>query len=46
MGFVVMGLISAPLYAFLLNRENMKKDAELNHQNSLPDSERRQYTVQ
>lgn len=46
MGFVALGLITAPTYAFLLSRENAKKEAEIAHQNGLPDSERRVYTVQ
>lgn len=46
MGFVVLGLITAPTYAFLLNRENKKKDKEIAFQNSLPDNERRIWTVQ
>lgn len=41
-----MGLIASPLYAFLLKRENAKKEKEIAFQTSLPDHERRQYTVQ
>lgn len=46
MGFVVLGLITAPLYAFLLSRANAAKELELEVQNSLPDAERRVYTLE
>ncbi|GAA5982693.1 hypothetical protein JCM11641_002339 [Rhodosporidiobolus odoratus] len=42
LGFVCIGLVSAPLYAFLLKRENAKKEWEMN----LPEGERRVYTVE
>lgn len=41
-----MGLVAAPLYAFLLRRANQQKEAEIAHQASLPDHEKRVYTVQ
>ncbi|GAA5863794.1 hypothetical protein JCM8547_006067 [Rhodosporidiobolus lusitaniae] len=41
LGFVAIGLVCAPLYAFLLSRENKKKKAEL----ALPVGERPVYTV-
>lgn len=46
LGFVAIGFIFAPLYAFLLKRENTRKEREQGHQDSLPDSEKRVYTVQ
>ncbi|KAK4700799.1 hypothetical protein P7C70_g5443, partial [Phenoliferia sp. Uapishka_3] len=42
----VVGLFTAPLYAWLLSRENAKKEKELAFQASLPDNEKRIYTVQ
>ncbi|GAA6035417.1 hypothetical protein JCM8097_000245 [Rhodosporidiobolus ruineniae] len=42
LGFVALGLVCAPLYAYLLKRENARKAAEL----ARPASERRQYTVE
>lgn len=45
-GAITVGLIAAPLYAYLLNKENLKRDAELAHQNSLPEEKRTQYTFQ
>ncbi|ORY55160.1 MFS general substrate transporter [Leucosporidium creatinivorum] len=45
-GFVVLGLITAPLYHFLLKRANAAKERELAFQASLPDHEKRVYTVQ
>ena len=41
-----MGLVAAPLYAFLLRRANQQKEAEIAYQASLPDHEKRVYTVQ
>ncbi|KAK4053319.1 hypothetical protein OIO90_003931 [Microbotryomycetes sp. JL221] len=46
MGMVGLGFITAPLYAALLKRENMKREKELTRQQGLPDSEKRVYTVQ
>ena len=45
-GILGMGLIASPTYAYLLTRENAKKEKEIAFQNSLPDHERRLYTVQ
>lgn len=41
-----MGLVVSPLYAWMLTRENAKKEAYQRHQDSLPDSEKRVYTVE
>ncbi|GAA5905619.1 uncharacterized protein JCM6883_005388 [Sporobolomyces salmoneus] len=46
LGFVAMGFITAPLYAFLLKRENNKKEKLQAEQDALPDHEKRVYTVQ
>ena len=43
---VGLGLITAPTYAFLLKRENMKREKELTRQQGLPDSEKRVYTIE
>ncbi|KAL8277541.1 hypothetical protein RQP46_010096 [Phenoliferia psychrophenolica] len=45
-GCVCLGLVTAPLYAYLLKRENKKKEQEIQFQASLPEHERRVYTVQ
>jgi hypothetical protein len=39
--FICLGLVCAPLYAFLLKRENRRKEREL----AMPEGERRVYTV-
>jgi quinol-cytochrome oxidoreductase complex cytochrome b subunit len=46
LGFIVMGMFAATLYAILLRRENVKKEREIERQNSLPEDERTVYTVQ
>ncbi|SCZ96520.1 BZ3500_MvSof-1268-A1-R1_Chr8-2g10259 [Microbotryum saponariae] len=46
LGCIVVGLFCAPLYAFLLKRENEKKEREIEYQNSLPDHEKRVYSLQ
>ncbi|SCV67346.1 BQ2448_5992 [Microbotryum intermedium] len=43
---IVLGLFCAPLYAYLLKRENEKKEREIEYQNSLPDHEKRVYSLQ
>ncbi|KAL8293321.1 hypothetical protein RQP46_000022 [Phenoliferia psychrophenolica] len=43
---LTMGLFASTAYALLLKRENGKKEKEIAFQNSLPDHERRIYTVQ
>ncbi|KAK4048922.1 hypothetical protein OIV83_004478 [Microbotryomycetes sp. JL201] len=45
LGMVGLGIITAPLYAILLARENKKRERFLSEQQSLPESERRQYTI-
>ena len=45
LGLICMGLCMAPLYAFLLGRENRKKEAEQAWQDSLPEDQKRVYTV-
>ncbi|GAA5969811.1 hypothetical protein JCM3765_002193 [Sporobolomyces pararoseus] len=45
-GFVAMGFIMAPLYAFLLKRANAKKERLQAEQDALPDHEKKVYTVQ
>ncbi|GAA5821588.1 hypothetical protein JCM11491_006833, partial [Sporobolomyces phaffii] len=45
-GFVAMGFITAPLYAYLLKRENSKKERLQAEQDALPDHEKKVYTVQ
>ncbi|KDE06251.1 hypothetical protein MVLG_03410 [Microbotryum lychnidis-dioicae p1A1 Lamole] len=46
LGCIVLGLFCAPLYAYLLKRENEKKEREIEFQNSLPDHEKRVYSLQ
>ena len=46
LGFVVLGLVAAPLNAMLLKRENMKRDKWQAEQDKLPDSEKTMFTVQ
>jgi len=46
MGLLGMGIIIAPLYAFLLTRENRKRDAWQAHQNTLPAEQRTKFTIQ
>lgn len=41
-----MGMCFAPLYAYLLKRENEKKAEYLRVQAALPDNEKRVYTVE
>ena len=41
-GFIAMGLVTSPLYFFLLKRENAKKEAEL----ALPEGQRMVHSVQ
>lgn len=40
-----MGLFASPLYAYLLSKENKKRDAEQVYQDSLPEEKRTRYTV-
>jgi hypothetical protein len=42
---LAMGLVTAPLYAYLLTKENKKRAAYREHQLSLPIEERRVYSV-
>jgi hypothetical protein len=46
MGLLGMGIIIAPLYAFLLTRENRKRDAWQAHQDTLPAEQRTKFTIQ
>lgn len=46
MGLLGMGIVIAPLYAFLLRRENRKRDAWQAHQNTLPEEQRTKFTIQ
>lgn len=45
LGAVGMGLICAPLYAYLLRRENAKRDLEQIRQDALPEDQKTRYTV-
>ncbi|GAA5877799.1 hypothetical protein JCM16303_000241 [Sporobolomyces ruberrimus] len=45
-GFVAMAFVAAPLYAFLLKRQNDKKERLQAEQDALPDNEKRVYSVQ
>lgn len=41
-----MGIICAPLYAYLLNKKNKQRDAEHARQMSLPEEQRTKYSIQ
>jgi hypothetical protein len=45
LGALAMGLVAAPMYAYLLTKENNKRAAARAHELSLPIEERRVYTV-
>lgn len=45
LGLVILGIACSCLYAFLLTRDNKKKEAWLEQQASLPEHERKVYTV-
>lgn len=45
-GFIVMGIVIAPIWAILVKRANAAKDIERDYQMSLPEAERKVYTVQ
>lgn len=46
LGLLFMGIITAPLYAYLLNKKNKERDAEQARQMALPEEQRRKYTIQ
>jgi len=46
LGFVMLGYICGPLYAFMLKRENKRKMEWLEQQAMLPEEQRTQYTVE
>lgn len=46
LGMVCLGLLSAPLNAFLLKRENNMRDEWQAEQDKLPDAEKTTFTVQ
>lgn len=46
LGFVVVGLVCTPAYAYMLNRDNRRKDAFQAEQDALPEEQRRKYTVE
>lgn len=41
-----MGLVAAPMYAFVLNRLNKQRDAEQERQMALPEEQRQKYTIE
>lgn len=45
-GFLCMGLIAAPIYAWLLKRENARRDRWQEEQNALPDEKKTVFTVE
>ena len=46
LGLLVLGLIASPMYAFLLKRANARKTAEQAVEDSLPEAEKRVYSIQ
>ncbi|GAA6002094.1 uncharacterized protein JCM10292_001844 [Rhodotorula paludigena] len=46
LGFVVVGLVCTPAYAYMLHRDNRRKDAFQAEQDALPEEQRRKYTVE
>lgn len=46
LGFLFMGVCMGPLWAYLVKRANATKELEREHQLSLPEAERRVYSVQ
>lgn len=46
LGLVVLGMFSSCLYAFLLHRSNVAKEAEIARQAALPEHERKVWTVE
>lgn len=46
LGLLGMGIIVSPLYAYLLKRENARRDAAHEREMALPEDQRRKYTIQ
>lgn len=46
LGLLFMGIIVAPLYAYLLRKKNRERDAWQAHQLTLPEEQRTKFTIQ
>jgi len=46
LGLLAMGMIASPLYAYLLDRENKKREAWTANQLALPENERKFFTIE